>query len=354
MTGQEIGMLGAVIESGFVNEGPRTAEFETRVAKFVGCTHAMATNSGTVGMSLALMACNIGPGDEVIMPGFTYVATANAITLTGAKPIFCDINPSDYLISSQQVEALITPRTKAVLAVDVNGRISASTELQECCRNAGLSLIFDSAEGLGSALSGQMAGTFGDVSVFSLSPNKVITAGQGGVVTTDNDSIFSRLRQLKLQGLNQRGTGGDDNHDALGFNFKFTDLQAAVALAQFDNLDARLETMRTRNAHYHNRLSQIKDVSLASYLPQSGTLLWPDILCTRRDELRDFLQSKGIQSRAFWKPVADHAPYQHNSTGESLPVSRRVSANGLWLPAALDLSEDAIDHVCDTIEAFFT
>ena len=353
MTGNELPLLEEVINSGFVNEGNQTEIFEQRIAEFTGAEYAIATNSGTVGMALALMATGIGAGDEVLVPNFTYVATANAITLTGATPVFCDVSFSDLLLDPNSLRAHLTNRTRAVLSVDVNGRGSAKPEVEEFCQKNNLVLVFDAAEALGSKLRGQRIGTFGDVSVFSLSPNKIITSGQGGVITTSNKATYKRLKQLKNQGLDRRGTGGNDDHNTLGFNFKFSDLQAAMANAQLEKIDERIAAIQKRNQEYFKQLSSVCGISLPNYDEECGTLLWPDLLCDRRDELVTKLLERGIQSRPFWKPVTAHRPYHRSAHPRTTPNTNTISKNGLWLPSAFDLTQRQISMVCQIIKEFF-
>ena len=241
LTGRELDRLRDVLDRQYVNDGPLAREFERRLAAFVGTRHAVAVTSGTAAIALSLMAAGIGPGDEVLVPDLTFIATANAVRMAGADVKLVDVEPVRFGVDPNAVEATIGPRTRALVTVDVNGRGTDYTRLEPICQKAGLVLICDAAEALGSRFAGKMLGSFGLAGCFSFSANKTITAGQGGMIVTDNDALHDRLRELKDQGRRKGGTGGDDDHPVLGFNFKFTDLQAAVALPQFDEIEDRLE-----------------------------------------------------------------------------------------------------------------
>src|SRR3954447_11021348 len=247
LTGREIERLRDVLDRQYVNDGPLAREFERRIAALVGTRHAVAVTSGTAAITLALMAAGIGPGDEVLVPDLTFAATANAVRLAGADVKLGDIEAIRFGVDPDGVEAAIGPRTRALVTVDVNGRGADYGRLEPICCARGLALICDAAEGLGSRHAGRKIGSFGLASCFSFSANKTITAGQGGMITTDNDALHDRLRELKDQGRRHGGTGGDDLHPVIGFNFKFTDLQDAVALPQLEEKKKRFAPPRRRN-----------------------------------------------------------------------------------------------------------
>ena len=199
-----------VLDRNFLNDGPLTREFERQVAE--SCTsvpYAVAVTSGTAAIALALMAKGVGPGDEVIVPDLTFVATANAVRLAGATVVLADVELDRFALSPQSVAERITPRTRAVVPVDVNGRGADYRWLEPFCRQHGLALICDAAEAFGSAFDGRPLGSFGDAACFSFSPNKTVTTGQGGMIVTRHEDVYHRLLELKDQGRRQRGTGGD-------------------------------------------------------------------------------------------------------------------------------------------------
>ena len=282
LTGRELERLRDVLDRQYVNDGPLAREFERRIAAFVGTRHAVAVTSGTSAIALSLMAAGIGPGDEVLVPDLTFIATANAVRLAGADVKLVDVEPVRFGVDPDAVEAAIGPRTRALVTVDVNGRGADYTRLEPLCQKAGLLLICDAAEGLGSRFAGRMLGSFGLAGCFSFSANKTITAGQGGMIVTDSDALHDRLRELKDQGRRQGGTGGDDDHPVLGFNFKFTDLQAAVALPQFDEIEERLKAAVRRDRAYAERLANQPGLSLPPFDEPGEVRQWTDVLIEDR------------------------------------------------------------------------
>ena len=283
LTGRELDRLRDVLDRQYVNDGPLAREFERRLAAFVGTRHAVAVTSGTAAIALSLMAAGIGPGDEVLVPDLTFIATANAVRMAGADVKLVDVEPVRFGVDPDAVEAAIGPRTRALVTVDVNGRGADYTRLEPICQKAGLVLICDAAEALGSRFAGKMLGSFGLAGCFSFSANKTITAGQGGMIVTDNDALHDRLRELKDQGRRKGGTGGDDDHPVLGFNFKFTDLQAAVALPQFDEIEDRLEAAARRDRAYAERLGNQPGLSLPPFSEPGEVRQWTDVLVDDRE-----------------------------------------------------------------------
>jgi perosamine synthetase len=348
MTGGELTQLSGVLDRNFLNDGPLTREFEKRIAVIAGTAHAVAVTSGTAAISLALMAKGIGPGDEVIVPDLTFIATANAVRMTGATVVLVDVEPHRFSLDMDAVEAAITPRTRAIVPVDVNGRGADYRRLEPFCRRHDLVLVCDAAEALGSAFVGRPLGSFGDAACFSFSPNKTVTTGQGGMVVTNDAAVYQRLLELKDQGRPQRGSGGDDLHPTMGFNFKFTDLQAAVGLAQLDALEERRAQAARRDAWYRAGLDGLPSLSFPDYDSEAGELRqWTDILFSDRAGVRETLESRGIGVRAFWFPLHRQAPYR--DTDERYAVSCDVSARGLWLPSHFNLTQSDVGKVCDAI-----
>lgn len=349
LTGRELDRLRDVLDRQYVNDGPLAREFERRIAALVGTRHAVAVTSGTAAITLALMAAGVGPGDEVLVPALTFAATANAVRLAGAEVRLVDVEPQRFGIDPDGVLAAIGPRTRAVVAVDVNGRGADYGRLEPICHDAGLVLICDSAEGLGSRYRGRLLGSFGAAGCFSFSANKTITAGQGGIVTTDDDALHDRLRELKDQGRRHGGTGGDDLHPVVGFNFKFTDLQAAVALPQLDEIEIRLAAAQRRDALYAARLANQPGLILASYEQPGEVRQWTDVLIDDRAAVGRALDAAGIGQRAFWFPLHSQQPYAADAS--LFPVSTDISARGMWLASRFDLTEADIDRVCTTVIA---
>jgi perosamine synthetase len=350
MTGGELPRLAGVLDRNFINDGPLTREFEAEVAKRTGTRHAVAVTSGTAAISLALMAKDVGPGDEVIVPDLTFIATANAVRLAGGTAVLADVEPRRFTLSIEAVERALTPKTRAVVTVDVNGRGADYRVLESFCRKRGLVLVCDSAEALGSLYDGRPLGGFGDAGCFSFSANKTVTTGQGGMVVTNDTAVYHRLLELKDQGRPKRGTGGDDLHPALGFNFKFTDLQAAVGLAQLEVFDQRLSQARRRDAWYCEALDGLPGLVVPDFASEPGEVRqWTDVLLEDRNAVRGVLEAQGIGVRGFWFPIHNQTPYL--SGDERFPNACAISARGLWLPSNFSITEDDVARVAAAIRS---
>jgi len=348
MTGRESDYLREALDANFLNDGPLTRRFEQRVAALIGARHCVAVTSGTAAIALALMAKGVGYGDEVIVPDLTFVATANAVRLTGATPVLVDIEPARLCLDPGATEAAIGPRTRGIVTVDVNGRGADYGFFEEFCRKRDLALVCDSAEALGSRYAGRSLGLFGDAGCFSFSAAKTVTTGQGGMIVTNDTAMADRLRELKDQGRRLRGTGGDDLHPTLGFNFKFTDLQAAVGLAQLDAFEERLVALQRRDRWYVDALAGIGGLIVPDMDSEAGEVRqWADVLVEQRAMVRAALDADGIGYRAFWFPVHSQQPY--HGTNRHFPVTDQVSAQGLWLPSHFGLTESDVGRTADCL-----
>jgi len=349
MTGGELPRLADVLERNFLNDGPLAREFEARIAQRAGVDQGIAVTSGTAAITLALLALGIEPGDEVIVPDLTFIATANAVRLAGATVVLADVEPARLTLSPAAVEAAITSRTRAVVPVDVNGRGADYGQLERICRERGLVMVCDAAEALGSRYAGKPLGSYGDAACFSFSPNKTLTTGQGGIIVTKSAQMADRLYELKDQGRRVRGSGGDDLHPVMGFNFKFTDLQAAVGLAQLDAFDARLAGAARRDAWYREALADVDGIVFPDMDSQAGEVRqWTDVLIDRRSEVRAALEAERIGCRSFWFPLHSQAPYQQHAA--RFPNASHISDRGLWLPSNFGLSESDVARVASVIK----
>lgn len=337
-------LVAEVIDGNFPNDGEYTTAFESRIAEICGVPYAVATTSGTTAIFLALAACGIGPGDEVLVPDLTFVATANAVRLTGATPVLVDVSPETCNIDPAQAQARITSRTRAIVPVHVSGRGADMQALAAIAARHGLRVVEDAAEALGSCMGQQPLGSFGDAGCFSFSPNKTITTGQGGMVVTRDEVLHARLRELKDHGRPVRGTGGADEHASLGYNFKLTNVQAAIGLAQLERFESRRAHLRDLYRWYSGSLAGVLGVRLPGFDLDGGACpQWIDAIVDRRDSLHDYLLERRIQTRKFWYPVHTHAPYRED--GALFHGSTHVSARGLWLPSALSLTAADVSRV---------
>jgi perosamine synthetase len=353
MTGAEEGGVASVLRSGYLNEGDVTAAFERRIASLFDAKHGVATTSGTTAIFLALAALGVGGGDEVIVPDVTFIATANAVRLTGATPVLVDVDPRTLNIDVEGARLAITAKTKAIVPVHVSGRAADMPAIVALARQHGLAVVEDAAEALLSRSKGRALGTFGIAGCLSFSPNKTITTGQGGMVLTDDDALMARLRALKDHGRPVRGTGGNDEHPTLGFNFKLTNVQSAVGMAQADAIEARAARLRQIYRLYCDGLRGLEPVVLPGFDVDHGeTPQWIDAVVERRDELVERLGSLDIHCRPFWFPIHTQSPY--HETHDRFVHSTRLMPKALWLPSALSLTDADIAHVCTTIKHFYT
>lgn len=348
---EEIRGVTEVIRSQYLNEGEVVEKFERTIASLVGSRHAIATTSGTSALFLALKAKGIGPGDEVLVPDITFIATANAVALTGATPVLVDVDENSANLSVSACVKALTPRTRALVPVHVSGRGVDMTAVMQLARQHGLIVVEDAAEALLSRKQGKYLGTFGDAGCFSFSPNKTITTGQGGMIVTDDDGLALSLRQWKDQGRPVRGTGGDDIHPAPGFNFKMTNLQAAVGLAQQEKLRVRAKRLVRHYEIYRDRLGGLSGLRFPGFESDLGEIpQWVDVEVDYRNDLDAALKAQDMHCRRFWHPLHTQVPYKKDDAG--LPISTRLAPRLLWLPSAFTLNDSDIETICASICAF--
>ena len=284
ITNEDFSLVADVLRSNFVNDGEVTEQFEREIARLVGARHAVAVTSGTAALYLSLKALGVGHGDEVIVPDVTFIATANAVTMAGAKAVLVDVDEQTLALSPDACARAITPRTKAIMPVHVSGRAGTITEILNLAKSHELPVVEDAAEALLSGHEGKYLGTLGQAGCFSFSPNKTITTGQGGMIVTNDDELHLRLRKLKDQGRPVRGTGGADVHESVGFNFKFTNLQAALGLGQLNYLRARTDRQQRIYDLYREELAGIPAITLMQVNTVDGECpQWTDALVERRD-----------------------------------------------------------------------
>jgi|TARA_Y100000310_G_C20700173_1_gene828978 perosamine synthetase len=348
---EEYKIIKQVLDNNFPNEGEMTSLFEHKICKLLGCKNAVAVTSGTVAMFLSMKALGIGHGDEVIIPDMTFIATANAVDLCGAKPVLVDVDPNTLNIDSSAFGNAITKETKAVIPVHVSGRASDMESIMKIADENSIHVVEDAAEAFMSRHKGKYLGTYGKTGCFSFSPNKTITTGQGGIIVTEDDELKVRLRELKDQGRPVRGTGGDDIHNSIGYNLKFTDLQAAVGLGQLNYLETRMERIRSIYNTYKKSLQGANGIKLFGFDIDNGEVpQWTDAIVEKRDELDKHLYENGIGCRRFWLPIHTQKPYKFPD--EKFPNATQLSKKALWLPSAFTLSDSDIEEVCRNIRNF--
>jgi perosamine synthetase len=336
--------------SGFITEYKRTGQFERMIAEYTGAKHCIVVNNGTISLTLAAMALGVKAGDEVIVPNYTMIATPNSIKMFGAHPVFADVEPDTLCLDIAKVKQALTSRTKAIMLVSPNGRypLSGIDAFVDLAREHGVALIEDAAQSLGSHYpDGRHIGTAGRVGSFSFSTAKIITTGQGGALVTDDDDIASKLRRLKDFG---RTSGGNDIHDTIGYNFKFTDIQACIGIAQMAKLAWRVERKKEILRRYHSRLSDLPQVRVFRQDLDHTTPWFIDVLVDDRDRLRSYLHTNGVGTRLMYPPINRQKAY---GLPDSYPVSERVGSHGLWLPSQSQIEDAQIDYITERIAAFY-
>lgn len=333
---------------GWVTEFKKTREFEEMIRSFTKSTYCSVMANGTVSLSVALLACGVGIGDEVVVPDYTMVATANAVELIGAKAVFVDIDKETLGMDFNKLTETVTDKTKAIILVSINGRPPKDLlKFKAYCQEKKIWFIEDAAQSLGSYYNGQHMGTFGDIGSFSFSAPKIITTGQGGALVTDNPELFDNIKKLRDFG---RESGGIDHYLIKGWNFKFTDIQAVIGIEQMKKLPWRVERKKEIGRLYEKLLSGIEEIELIKTDFDQTAPWFIDVLCENRSELQEYLKENSIGSREFYPPL--HSEPAYGYTG-SFPITEEISRKGLWLPSSSKLTDDEIQFVASHIKKFY-
>lgn len=372
MTGRRIPIAGPWItdrELAYVADAVRNAwyananvfhdRFERSFADYVGVRHAVALPSCTAALHLALLALGIGPGDEVVVPDITWIASAAPVSYVGASPIFADIDPRSWCLSFESLEACITPRTKAVIPVDLYGNVCAWDAIHAVARRHGVAVIEDAAEAVGGEYHGRKAGSFGDVGTFSFHGSKTLTTGEGGMLVTDRDDVRERVLVLRDHG--RRPGDRPFWNVEVAHKYKMSALQAALGLAQLERIDELLRRKDEIFAWYSRRLSGTPGVSLNWQAPGTRstwwmvTVAWDETRALDKDGLAERLAADGIDTRPFFRPLSSLPAYEGLESARQArrrnTVAYAVSPRALNLPSSLALSEPDVERVCTAVLA---
>ena len=359
LAGRELEYVTKAVSGGWISSsGSYVGEFERAFAKYLDVPYAVTTTSGTTALHLALVAAGIGPGDEVIIPAFTMIASAFAVCYTGAKPVFVDSDASNWNIDPSLVEAKVTSKTKAIMPVHVYGHSCDMDALQKIADAHGLLLIEDAAEALGSRYKGRKCGAIGDLNCFSLFANKLITTGEGGMVVARDDRFIERLRYYKNLCFPLDGSRRYV-HDEIGFNYRMPNVLAAIGLAQLERADVYLEQRRSNATRYNALLKGQRGITIPPELPWTESSYWMySILIGNdfgisRDEVMLELKAVGIETRSFF--VSMHrqpalAKYGCDVSG-SYPVTDELARTGLYLPSTSGLTDAQIERITGALLA---
>jgi dTDP-4-amino-4,6-dideoxygalactose transaminase len=362
---KDVGMVKEAIQRGmFWAIGPNIEKLEHMLSEYMGAKHALVFNSGSSALHAVMLGYNIGRGDEVIVPSFTFIATANAPLFVGAKPVFADIEEKTFGLDPEDVNSKITKRTRAIMPVHYGGAPCLTTELKAIAERHNLLFIEDAAESLGATVNGKKVGSFGDAGVFSFCSNKVITTGEGGAVVTDSVDIYEKLKLIRSHGRAETANyfSSTDYMDyvTLGYNFRMSDITAALGMAQLEKIDAVIE-MRRRNAEMLSaRLSRIAEIEVPRspdnflHVYQMYTIRVKEGK-EKRDALSASLAKQGIMTKVFFHPVHQTHFYTDKLGYKcDLPITESLSRQVLTLPMYPTLSEREIDFIADQIATFFS
>ena len=363
MGDEEIAAAAAAIKSGWVAQGPRVAQFEEALAAYVGAGQGVAVSSCTTGLHLALHALGVGAGDEVVVPSLSFIATANAPRYVGATPVFADVDRVTQNLTADSISQVLTRATKAVIVVHQIGMPADLDPIQRLCSDKGVALIEDAACAIGSEYQGARIGCHSEIVVFSFHPRKILTTGEGGMITTSNSDLADRLRKLRQHGMS---ASAFDRHEEssivieeygeMGFNFRMTDIQAAVGIAQLDKLPTMIARRRELAGVYRDALAGIQGLKLpgdpgygtTNY--QSYSVLMSEEFPISRNDLMAYLLSQGISTRrgvmaAHREPAFAHHPHR------PLPVTEELTDSSVILPLYHDMSAEDVIRVTDSVRA---
>lgn len=337
------------ILTGWISSTGRfVGEFERRCAEYCRVPHAISTSNGTTALHLALLVLGIGPGDEVIVPTLTFIASANAVVYTGARPVFVDSEHLSWNMDPAAVERAITPHTKAIMAVHLYGHPADMRALRDICNRNKLYLVEDAAEAFGSTYHGEPAGSLSDIATFSFFGNKIITTGEGGMVLTANRELAEKCRILRDHGMSPTRRYW---HPVLGYNYRMTNLQAAVGVGQIEKIDSIVAAKRRIAADYQVALAGIHGLTLPAEPADTKSVFWLISLCvdpvvfgTNRDTVMAELKKHGIETRPVF-PVVHQQPIYAVGPHAPMPVAERLSACGFSLPSDPTLSRTEIDRI---------
>lgn len=344
---QEAQSVSQAVLDGLLSQGPLTQTLEEHLSTHLNVPYTVMTTSGSMALLMSLLACGIKAGDEVIVPNRTFIATAHAPQLLGAQVVLCDCLPHTPLIDPKAAEALINPKTKAIIPVHLNGRCCPMRSLRALAEKHRLFLIEDAAQALFSQSKGRFMGSFGHFGCFSLGVTKFLTSGQGGFVVTHSKTLYQRLRTLRTHGvLNPQ----DETFTQFGFNFRYTDMQASIALEQLQRLEEKKEKHQALYKRYEETLQNHPKIQLLKNNLDSGELpLWVEVLCNEREALIQHLKKAGIQSRTATQNLSS---CPHLKCERPFPHSDTFEKTLLMLPCGPDQEEDDISYTLKTLKQF--
>jgi len=352
LTGNEKKYVNECLDSTWISsKGKFVNEFEKAFSGYIGVKHGTGVCNGTVAIHLALVALGIGEGDEVIVPTFTYIASANPILQVGAKPVFADSCADSWQIDPEDIKAKLTPQTKAIMVVHLYGHPCDMDAIMKIAKENNLFVIEDCAEAIGSEYKGQKVGSFGDVACFSFFGNKTITCGEGGMVLTNSGYLYERLVHFKGQGLAKYR---EYWHDTMGYNYRMTNIQAAIGLAQFEQIETFIRRKQDVTDWYKKKLKNLP-VQFHEAVGNVKHTWWMCSILVKdeneREELRSYLKEQGIETRPTFYPI--HTMPVYAQKYERHAVAENIALRGINLPSYPALEEKDVDYICAKIGDFY-
>ncbi len=352
---QELKEVTKVIKSTFLTENKYTKKFEKKFRSITKAKYAIAINNWTMGLFCCLKALKIGKNDEVIVPDITFIASANAVILAGAKVVLCNVDPETLNISISNIEKMITKRTKAIMPVHLYGNSCNMTKILQIAKKYKLKIIEDAAQGLGVFHKKKHVGTIGDVGGFSFYGNKLITTGEGGIITTNNKKIYDEIKRLKNHG---RKVKGKFIHEKIGYNFMFTDIQAAIGLAQLNKLKKIINKKLIIYKYYKSNIKKNEEIKYIKKLDKTLSVYWfTNIITKQALQLKKFLSQKNIESRNCFYPLSLQPCYDNNKDIIKKYVNKKNSLNIykslLSLPSATQINMNELNKVIKNINSFY-
>ena len=348
---EELKLVVDCVKSGWISsKGEYISRFEEEFARYCGCKYGVAVHNGTVALHLALCALGIGHGDEVLVPDLTFIATANAVLYTGARPIYVDVHPRYWCIDPEKLEEKITRRTKAIIPVHLYGHPCDMDAIRDIADDHDLYVIEDAAEAHGAEYKGRKVGSLSDIACFSFYGNKIITTGEGGMCLTNDEELAERMRLLRNHGMDPKRRYW---HIMIGFNYRMTNIQAAIGLAQLKKLDEFVKIKRENAKLYNSLLEDVEGIQLPPEEPWAKNVYWmysiliEESFGMSRDELMAYLGQRGIETRPFFYPIHEMPPYR---TEGDFPTSIYLSRTGLNLPSSVKLTPEQIELVVSVIK----
>lgn len=349
---EELENLKKVIEKKWLTEGPFSMEFIELIKKFAGSKYVLLVSNGTLALFLSLLGLGVGEKDEVIVPDFTFIASASSIAFTGATPVFVDVSKGNFNIDPEKIESKITNKTKVIMPVHIYGQAADMGPIIKIAKKYNLKILEDAAQGFGVYWRGKHTGTIGDVGIISFFVDKTITTGEGAAILTKNQDVYEKIKLMRNQG---RSTSGTFIHSELGMNFRMTDLQSAVGVAQIKKFK-KIEKIKLRNYElYKEKMSAVKQIKFLEEVEYSNIVPFrANIVVEKKNELIQYLEKNGIQTREFFYPLHRQPCFSYlKYPVDAFPVANFAYEDGLSLPIFCDLKMGDIFYICNKIRQFY-